>query len=117
MSEIMQLGCGDSFSNNSSAGCCSMQVEAIKSVPNSSEGNLSRLSHPSGIPASSQGNQSEMTWIWSPDSTARAKLVSKRTALCVVVITVTTAPLCANNLAMSIIGIMWPWAMRGNKIK
>lgn len=116
-SENIAFGLGVSSSNNFSAGCCSRAVAKKNLSAEPIAGSMSRFSHPSGNPASSDGNLSWTNRIWSPDCMARVTTVRKRAALCGVVTMVMVMPLCANSLAKSIIGIMWPWAMKGNKTK
>lgn len=116
-SENIAFGLGVSSSNNFSAGCCSRAVAKKNLSAKPIAGSMSRFSHLSGNPASSDGNLSWTNRIWSPDCMARVTTVRKRAALCGVVTMVMVMPLCANSLAKSIIGIMWPWAMKGNKTK
>lgn len=92
MSEIMQFGLGLSSWNNFSAGCCSREAAAMKLKTKSWEGSMSRFSHPSGNPVSSHGKLSWITRIWSPESMARERTVSKRAALYGVVIMVIMMP-------------------------
>ena len=113
----MQLGLGVSSSNISSTGFCRLLVALNKLMPLPSEGSMSRFSHPSGNPASLHGNWSSTNLIWNPESEARAITPEKRAAFCEVVIMVTITLRCANILAMSTTGIMWPWAIKGNRTK
>lgn len=70
------------------------------------------VSHPSGKPASVAGKGSWRSWIRSPDFAARSTIVLSRDAKLVVVIMVTVTPCCDSSLAMSIMGIRWPWPGR-----
>jgi len=114
MSEIMQLGGG--FNSSKSFSTCSFRVLLFaalkKSKPVPSEGNMSRFSHPSGNPASWYGNWTSSNRIWELE-----KVDVKRDAFWWVVTTVTVTPFCARIFAMSIMGIMWPWDIRGNRTK
>lgn len=53
----------------------------------------------------------------SPEAIARVSTVLNLFSLRGVIRMVTVTPRLASNLAMSTMGIMWPWAMKGNRTK
>ncbi|CAL5419827.1 unnamed protein product [Camellia sinensis] len=113
----MQLGDGSSVSNNCSNGSCNKLMATLKFLSRSREGTVSTVSHLSGRPASTDGNRRERRRRGSPDSIARLMIGLNLEARRGVVTTVTVTPCCANNLAMSIMGMKWPGAIRGTKTK
>lgn len=114
----MQFGLGVKPSKAFSAGSCRNVFAAMKKLkPMPIEGSMSKFSHPSGKPASLEGNWSWSTRSWWPELEARVKVSEKRAALCGVVTTVTIMLCCASIVARSIMGSMWPGDMSGNKTK
>lgn len=77
----------------------------------------SRFSHPSGSPNSAEGKGSGMKWIGSLDWEIRSVAGLMRDKLAGVVINETVMPRRARRRAMSIMGIMWPWASHGTTTK
>ena len=75
------------------------------------------FSHPSGRPVP-EGNGIRRSWIgfWRPDERlARSMDGWRRAALAGVVRTVAFTPWVAKSFAMSSMGRMWPWAMKGKR--
>ncbi|CAL5422275.1 unnamed protein product [Camellia sinensis] len=87
-------------------------MATLKFLSRSREGTVSTVSHLSGRPASTDGNRRERRRRGSPDSIARLMIGLNLEARRGVVTTVTVTPCCANNLAMSIMGMKWPGAIR-----
>jgi hypothetical protein len=71
------------------------------------------FSQPSGSPASAEGNFIIRIRILEPISISRSIVLEKRGALRGVVIMVAFTPCLAKVLAMSTVGMIWPWAMNG----
>ena len=80
-------------------------------------GMVSKLSHPSGKPAATDGNGRWRIRRGRPDAVARLIVWRNLAAMRGVVMTVTVTPCCANNLAMSTMGMKWPGHIRGNRTK
>ncbi|CAA7403131.1 unnamed protein product [Spirodela intermedia] len=117
MSEIMQLAGISKFERYSSTVGRSMAVALKKLMISSLDGKVSRLSQPSGRPASLQGKGSSTRRIGRPDAWASSTLLVKRAALRGVVMRLVSTPRAASRRAMSTMGIICPWAISGISTK
>ncbi|GLT52790.1 hypothetical protein SLA2020_261090 [Shorea laevis] len=92
-------------------------LSAVTKLPNMSmESILSMFSQPLGSPAS-EGNLSCRNLIGSPELVARLTTEANLAAFWGVVAMVTVTSLCAGNLALSIMRIIWPEAIKGMNTK
>ncbi|KAJ0949739.1 hypothetical protein HanRHA438_Chr01g0041881 [Helianthus annuus] len=118
LSDIIQLGGGSSESKCCSSLCCNMSTAAAKFGSRCRPGRASALSHPSGSPFSIAGNSSSRKHTGSPDLICSWRVEPYLRAFRGVVTMVTvTFGRCARNLAMSIMGMMWPGARNGIRRK
>ncbi|KAH0463805.1 hypothetical protein IEQ34_006591 [Dendrobium chrysotoxum] len=117
VSEIMQSGIGICFPSWSSSWFPRRGRASTKGLLNLESGRRSRFSQPRGRPASADGKRSSTKRMAREDVWMREMKGRMRAALTGVVMKLTTAPPAARRQAMSTIGIMWPCAMRGMRMK
>ncbi|KAH7844358.1 hypothetical protein Vadar_027157 [Vaccinium darrowii] len=117
LSTIMHVGSGSSRSNNCSNGCRSMFIATKNLLIKSGEVTFSSVSQPIGKPASAEGNGRLTRRTGRPEAAARSMVWWNLAAMRGVVMIVTVGPCWANNFAMSMIGMKWPGAIKGNRTK